>query len=68
MGGSLTAWLGTRHPELAGLAFINAAVTMPAEMREGVQALLDSGVEYIDGIGSDIADPDATETAYEKTP
>ena len=26
MGGSLTGWLGTRHPELAGLAFVNAAV------------------------------------------
>ena len=68
MGGSLTAWLGTRHPEVSGLAFINAAVTMPAEMREGAQALLDSGVEYLDGIGSDIADPDSQETAYEKTP
>ncbi|HEX2381998.1 MAG TPA: alpha/beta fold hydrolase [Acidimicrobiales bacterium] len=68
MGGSLTAWLGTRHPELAGLAFINPAVTMPAEMRDGAQALLDSGTEYLDGIGSDIADPDSTETAYEKTP
>ena len=68
MGGSLTAWLGTRHPELAGLAFINPAITMPPEMRDGVQALLDSGEEYMDGIGSDIADPDSTETAYEKTP
>src|SRR6476620_7415188 len=68
MGGSLTAWLGTRHPELAGLAFINAAITMPPEMRDGAQALLDSGTEYLDGIGSDIADPESTETAYEKTP
>jgi carboxylesterase len=68
MGGSLTAWLGTRHPELVGLAFINPAVTMPPDMREGVQAMLDSGEEYIVGIGSDIADPDCTESAYEKTP
>jgi len=68
MGGSLTAWLGTRHPELAGLAFINAAITMPPEMREAVQAMLDAGTEYMDGIGSDIADPDATELAYDKTP
>jgi carboxylesterase len=68
MGGSLTAWLGTRHPELAGLAFINPAITMPPEMRDGVKAILDSGEEYMDGIGSDIADPDSTETAYEKTP
>src|SRR5581483_2742094 len=62
MGGSLTAWLGTRHPELAGLAFVNAAIELPEGMREGVQALLDSGAEYMDGIGSDIADPDSIET------
>jgi carboxylesterase len=68
MGGSLTAWLGTRHPELAGLAFINPAVTMPSDMPDGVQAMLDGGEEYIVGIGSDIADPDSTEMAYEKTP
>ena len=68
MGGSLTGWLGTRHPEVAGLAFINAAISVPEEMRAGVQALLDSGEEYMDGIGSDIADPGSTETAYAKTP
>lgn len=68
MGGSLTAWLGTRHPELAGLAFVNAAVQLPEGMREGVQALVDSGEEYMDGIGSDIADPDSVESAYQQTP
>ena len=68
MGGSLTGWLGTRHPEVAGLAFINAAVRIPEDMRAGVQALLDSGEEYMDGIGSDIADPDSTESAYLQTP
>ena len=68
MGGSLTGWLGTRHPELAGLAFINAAISVPEEMKTGVQALLDTGQEYMDGIGSDIADPDSTESAYAQTP
>jgi carboxylesterase len=68
MGGSLTAWLGTRHPELAGVAFVNAAVKLPEGMREGVQALIESGEEYMDGIGSDIADPDSVETAYQQTP
>jgi carboxylesterase len=68
MGGSLTGWLGTRHPELAGLAFINAAVRLPEGMREGVQAMIDTGVEYMDGIGSDIADPDSVESAYSRTP
>ena len=68
MGGSLTAWLGTRHPELAGLAFINAVVKLPEGMSEGLQALVDSGMEYTDGVGSDIADPDVVELAYERTP
>jgi carboxylesterase len=68
MGGSLTAWLGTRHSELAGLAFINAAITMPPEMVEGVQAMLDAGEKYLEGIGSDIADPESTESAYAQTP
>lgn len=68
MGGSLTAWLGTRHSELAGLAFINAAVKLPDGMREGLQALVDAGEEFMDGIGSDIADPDSVESAYQQTP
>ena len=68
MGGSLTGWLGTRHPELAGLAFINAAISVPEEMSTGVKALIDAGEEYMDGIGSDIADPDSTESAYARTP
>jgi carboxylesterase len=37
-------------------------------MREGVQAMIDTGVEYMDGIGSDIADPDSVESAYTRTP
>ena len=68
MGGSLTGWLGTRHPEVAGLAFVNAAVSLPDGMREGVTAMLDTGAEYMDGIGSDIADPDSVESAYQQTP
>jgi len=68
MGGSLTGWLGTRHPELAGLAFVNAAISVPEEMSTGVKALIDAGEEYMDGIGSDIADPDSTESAYAQTP
>ena len=37
MGGSLTAWLGTRHPELAGLALSTRRSPMPAEMREAAR-------------------------------
>lgn len=68
MGGSLTAWLGSRHPEIAGLVFINPAVEPNPDMTALVQAGLDNGDELMDGIGSDIADPDAVESAYAQTP
>jgi carboxylesterase len=69
MGGTLAVWLAERHPELAGLVLINAAV-LPYEagLREMVQAMLDAGEEITAGIGADLADPDAHEPAYEGTP
>ena len=68
MGGALTCWLGSDHPELAGIVPINAVVTEPEGMAEGVKAMLDTGMEVMDGIGSDIADPDVKELAYPETP
>ena len=68
MGGALTAWLGSEHPEIAGLVCINAVVSVPPGMREAVTEVLASGADRFDGIGSDIADPDAHETAYAETP
>ena len=58
MGGALTAWLGTRHPELAGIAVINAVVEPPGDLRELVDGAVAEGTEVFPGIGSDIADPD----------
>jgi len=68
MGGALTAYLGTRNPDLAGLVFINPLVDGPGDLRPIVEDALKGGIEIFPGIGSDIADPDATETAYEGTP
>lgn len=68
MGGSLTAWTAVQHPEVAGLAFINPASQASSEMRDVLQTLVDAGEEMIDGIGSDIADPDVEESAYAGTP
>lgn len=68
MGGALTAWLGSEHPEIAGLVCINAVVSVPAGMREAVTEVLASGADRFDGIGSDIADPDSVESAYAETP
>lgn len=69
MGGSLTVYLGTKHPDLAGLIGINPLVQpAPSELFEMAQGMLEEGTVSIPGIGSDIADPDSTETAYAETP
>ena len=68
MGGALTAWLGSEHPEIAGLVCINAVVSVPPGMREAVQEVLATGADRFAGIGSDIAEPGITETAYADTP
>ncbi|MBK9179216.1 MAG: alpha/beta fold hydrolase [Acidimicrobiales bacterium] len=69
MGGTLTCWLATRHPEIAGIVCINAAAEKPDEhFKEIVQGMLDQGLAVMPGIGSDIADPDVRELAYEETP
>lgn len=68
MGGALTAWLGSEHPEVAGLVFINAIVSEPEGMRAAVAEVLATGADRIPGIGSDIAKPDVVETAYPDTP
>lgn len=68
MGGMLTLWTAVRHPEVAGIVCINAVIEDPGPLREMVAQMADAGQETFDGIGSDIADPDATELAYALTP
>jgi carboxylesterase len=68
MGGALTLALGEAHPELAGIVCINAPTDAPPELLEGLQQMLDGGVDIIDSIGGDIADPDADEESYDATP
>ena len=68
MGGALGAWLGSDHPEIAGLVLINAVVSAPEGMRDAVEQVLATGADRLEGIGSDIADPDQVETAYPETP
>jgi carboxylesterase len=69
MGGSLTLWTALHHPEVAGIVCINAA-TRPqsAEVIEMVTEMIAEGNEVMPGIGGDIADPDAVESAYTGTP
>jgi carboxylesterase len=68
MGGALTLAIGETHPELAGIVTINTPAQAPPEMEEGLRQLVDGGVEVIDSIGGDIADPDADEASYDSTP
>jgi carboxylesterase len=69
MGGTLATWLAARHPEVAGLVTVNAAVEPPGSVLVDLgKQLLAEGTEVMPGIGSDIAKPDVTELAYPGTP
>lgn len=69
MGGALTLRLGADHPEAAGLVCINpVTVPQPDDVLTSIRVMLDGGTELIPAIGSDIADPDAHESAYDATP
>jgi carboxylesterase len=69
MGGTLSCWLAERHAEISGIAVINPLVE-PAtdDLVAAVQSLLDAGTLVMDGIGSDIAMPGASELSYPGTP
>ena len=70
MGGTLTAWLAARHADrVAGAVLINPAIDPPApEFRQLLQDMVDQGHTVMPAIGSDIADPQSKESAYEGTP
>ena len=68
MGGALTLALAEAHPELAGIVLINAPVAAPPELAESIEAMLAGGVDVIESIGGDIADPEANEESYNTTP
>jgi carboxylesterase len=69
MGGTLACWLAARHPEAAGLVAVNALVQPPdPEVVSMARQMVDAGETVAPGIGSDIADPGAHETAYPGSP
>jgi carboxylesterase len=69
MGGSLTLWTALQHPDVAGLVCVNPA-TRPQgdELLAMLDEMLAGGDETMPGIGSDVADPEMTESAYEAAP
>ena len=68
MGGSLTAWLASRHPEIAGIVCVNPALSVPPEIVEALGQMIEGGVDRIPSIGGDVADPAGREKAYDATP
>lgn len=69
MGGALTLRIGADHPDVRGLVCINPAVQPQSDEVLGMlQGMVDGGTAVMPGIGSDIADPDSKESAYEGTP
>lgn len=69
MGGALTLWLASKHPDLAGIVCVNP-VTQPLgdDMMGAIRGMIDGGTETFPGIGSDIADPNVKESSYSETP
>jgi carboxylesterase len=68
MGGSLTAWLAARHPEVAGIVCINPLVVRDQNVVDFASAALADGTDRIPAIGNDVADPAGKEKAYDGTP
>lgn len=68
MGGALTLWLATQHPDIAGIVPINAAAVADPELMAGLQAFVDSGADAIDAIGGDIKAEGVIEVGYDQTP
>ena len=68
MGGTLTAWLASEHPEIAGIVLVNSAAEASPDMRGALQSMVDAGEQLMDGVGNDVADPEVTESAYAKVP
>jgi carboxylesterase len=69
MGGTLTIWLATRHPEIKGLIVVNPAVQpIEADLLEIIAGMKAEGATTMPGIASDIADPDQVELAYPEMP
>lgn len=69
MGGSLTLWLATKNPDLAGIVCVNPAVVPQGEATvTQLTEILASGMTVLPAIGSDIAMEGVVEVAYDSTP
>lgn len=69
MGGGLSVWLGENNSDVRALVLINPWVkTLAPELVEGGLQLVAAGMEFIEGVGSDIKRDGSIEAAYPGTP
>jgi len=69
MGGALAAGVAIDHPEVRGLAVVTPLIDPPApDFLDVLERFLAAGEAFLPGVGGDIADPDATEVAYDRLP
>jgi carboxylesterase len=68
MGGTLTAWLATRHSGIAGLVCVNPLLAVAPEVVSTLEETVAGGIDRIPSIGGDVADPAGREKAYDATP
>ena len=69
MGGALTLWLARKHAEISGIVCVNpVSQSQPPEVIDMLTGMIADGTTVAPGIGSDIADPDVSETAYPGSP
>lgn len=69
MGGTLATWLASRHPEIAGLIAVNAAIEPAGEaFLDILRMTLEQGTAIMPAVGNDVADPSQRELAYDGVP
>lgn len=69
MGGGLEAFVAEQRPEVAGCVFINPFVKPPEPLLiDGLNQMLEAGIDSFESIGSDINKEGAVEASYGATP
>lgn len=69
MGGALAVATAAAHPEVGAVVAVNPQIDPPApSFRQLLGELLAQGHPFLPAIGGDLADPEASEDAYDRLP
>jgi carboxylesterase len=69
MGAGLAALVAESRPQVVGCVFINPWINpLNPELLDGLNQLIDAGVETLEAVGSDIKKEATSELAYDATP